>query len=60
MVYDFLGKDEKTCRNLYLLSLKNIIVEKKSDIFPYNVSKPKPCDYPPLDQFPLKTIDLIS
>ena len=26
---------------------KNIIVEKKSDIFPYSVSKQKLCDYPP-------------
>ena len=33
MVYSFLGKDEKTRSNLYLLLL-NIIVEKKADIFP--------------------------
>ena len=46
-VYYFLCNDEKTCRNHYLFSLKNIIVEKKSDIFLCSVSKQKPCDYPP-------------
>ena len=46
MVYNFQGNDEKNMEKS-LLTLLNIIEEKKSDIFPCSVSKQKPLDYPP-------------
>ena len=47
MVYNFLGNDEKQGDISILTFAKNIVVEKKSAIFRYSVSKQKPCDYAP-------------
>ena len=41
----------KTRRNLF-----NVVVEKKSDIFPYSVFKQKPRDYPPWGQHQMLAI----
>ena len=47
MMYNFLGNDEKTCSNIYLLSLKTSMWKEVRHFFPCSVSKIKPRDYPP-------------
>ena len=47
MMYNFLGNDEKTCSNIYLLSLKTSTWKRSQTFFPCSVSKIKPRDYPP-------------